>query len=78
MALFMFWGGEKLEAIFGGKDPKQAPRLRYAGALGLLTRGWPGRCDRPTHHGRPLGQDRSGEGIAFERTRRCRYLLPSC
>ncbi len=36
MALFMFWGGEKLEAIFGGKEPKQAPRLRYAGALGLL------------------------------------------
>jgi rhodanese-related sulfurtransferase len=36
MALFMFWGGEQLEKIFGGKDPKQAPRLRYAGALALL------------------------------------------
>lgn len=36
MALFMFWGGEKLEAIFGGVDPKRAPRLRYAGASGLL------------------------------------------
>ncbi len=35
MALFMFWGGEQLERIFGGKDPAKAPRLRYAGA-GLL------------------------------------------
>jgi rhodanese-related sulfurtransferase len=32
MALFMFWGGEQLERIFGGKDPKNAPRARYAGA----------------------------------------------
>ncbi len=32
MALFMFWGAEKLEGIFGGKDPKKAPRLRYVGA----------------------------------------------
>jgi hypothetical protein len=36
MALFMFWGAEKLEGIFGGKDPKKAPRLRYAGAAALL------------------------------------------
>jgi hypothetical protein len=36
MALFMFWGGEQLEKIFGGKDPKQAPKLRVAGA-GALT-----------------------------------------
>lgn len=36
MALFMFWGAEQLERIFGGKDPKQSPRLRYAGALILL------------------------------------------
>ncbi len=35
MALFMFWGGEQLERIFGGKDPKKAPRARYAGA-GIL------------------------------------------
>jgi rhodanese-related sulfurtransferase len=38
MALFMFWGAEQLEKIFGGKDPKQAPRWRYygAGAIVLL------------------------------------------
>lgn len=36
MALFMFWGGEKLERIYGGKDPRQAPRLRYAGAAALV------------------------------------------
>lgn len=36
MALFMFWGSEQLERIFGGKDPKKAPKLRYAGA-GALT-----------------------------------------
>jgi len=33
MALFMFWGGEKLEVKFGGKDPTKAPRIRYLGAL---------------------------------------------
>jgi rhodanese-related sulfurtransferase len=36
MALFMFWGGEKLEGIFGGLDPKKAPKMRYAGAAGLV------------------------------------------
>jgi rhodanese-related sulfurtransferase len=53
MALFMFWGGEKLEGIFGSKDPRQAPRLRYAGASGLLLlaglvaiMGQPGTADR--------------------------------
>jgi hypothetical protein len=35
MALFMFWGAEQLEKIFGGIDPAQAPKLRLAGA-GLL------------------------------------------
>lgn len=35
MALFMFWGSEQLEKIFGGKDPKKAPKFRYVGA-GLL------------------------------------------
>lgn len=35
MALFMFWGSEQLEKIFGGIDPSQAPRVRYLGA-GLL------------------------------------------
>jgi rhodanese-related sulfurtransferase len=35
MALFMFWGGEKLEAIFGKKDLKKEPKLRIVGA-GLL------------------------------------------
>lgn len=36
MALFMFWGAEQLEKIFGGRDPKQAPRARYAGAGALV------------------------------------------
>jgi len=36
MAIFMFWGGEKLEAKFGGKDPKNAPKLRYYGATVLI------------------------------------------
>lgn len=36
MALFMFWGGEKLEKIFGGKDPAKAPRGRYIGAGALV------------------------------------------
>jgi rhodanese-related sulfurtransferase len=41
MALFMFWGSELLEKKFGGKDPVQAPKLRYgaAGALVLLAVG---------------------------------------
>lgn len=36
MALFMFWGAEQLERIFGGKDPSSAPRARYAGAFLLV------------------------------------------
>ena len=32
MAVFMLWGGEYLEKIYGGKDPKKAPRARYYGA----------------------------------------------
>ena len=36
MALFMFWGAEQLERIFGGADSKKAPRARYAGAGVLL------------------------------------------
>ena len=35
MALFMFWGSEQLEKIFGGKDPKKAPKFRYIGAGAL-------------------------------------------
>ena len=36
MALFMFWGGEHLERIFGGKDLKKEPKARYVGAFGLF------------------------------------------
>ncbi len=36
MALFMFWGAEQLEHIFGGRDLSKEPRWRYAGAAGLL------------------------------------------
>jgi hypothetical protein len=38
MALFMFWGSEQLEKIFGGKDPGKAPKFRYVGA-GVLALG---------------------------------------
>jgi rhodanese-related sulfurtransferase len=36
MALFMFWGAEQLERRFGGRNLAAEPRLRYAGAAGLL------------------------------------------
>jgi len=36
MALFMFWGGEKLEHIFGKRDLSKEPRIRYAGAGALV------------------------------------------
>lgn len=55
MALFMFWGGEQLERIFGGVDLKQAPKMRYAGAgalvlgaLALVVVGQPTNSDRWT------------------------------
>lgn len=32
MALFMFWGGEKLERKFGGKSADSEPKVRYIGA----------------------------------------------
>jgi rhodanese-related sulfurtransferase len=53
MALFMFWGGEKLEGIFGGKQPAGKARFRYAGAalllvaaIAVLTVGQPTLADR--------------------------------
>lgn len=36
MALFMFWGSEQLERIFGGRDLSKEPRWRYYAAGGLL------------------------------------------
>lgn len=36
MALFMFWGSEQLERIFGGMEPKKAPKWRYAAAGTLV------------------------------------------
>jgi rhodanese-related sulfurtransferase len=36
MAIFMLWGGEKLEAKFGGKNPGNAPKLRFFGAAILI------------------------------------------
>ena len=36
MALFMFWGGEQLERIFGKKDLSKEPKLRIAGAVALF------------------------------------------
>lgn len=36
MALFMFWGAEQLEHIFGKRDLKKEPRVRIAGAVALF------------------------------------------
>jgi rhodanese-related sulfurtransferase/uncharacterized membrane protein (DUF485 family) len=36
MALFMFWGAEQLERLFGGRDLGREPRLRLAGGGALL------------------------------------------
>lgn len=36
MALFMFWGAEQLERVFGGKNLSREPMLRKVGAVGLL------------------------------------------
>jgi rhodanese-related sulfurtransferase len=36
MALFMFWGSEKLEAKFGKRDLSKEPKLRYYGAPALV------------------------------------------
>ncbi|TFH37134.1 MAG: sulfurtransferase [Anaerolineales bacterium] len=36
MALFMFWGGEQLERIFGGKEPGREPKMRFVGAAALV------------------------------------------
>ena len=53
MAIFMFWGGEKLEDIYGGKDSSKAPKGRYIGAgifvaaaVGLIAIGQPTNLDR--------------------------------
>jgi Rhodanese-related sulfurtransferase len=36
MALFMFWGAEQLERIFGKKDLTKEPKLRFSGAGALF------------------------------------------
>lgn len=36
MALFMFWGSEQLERIFGKKDLSKEPKLRVAGAVAIF------------------------------------------
>jgi rhodanese-related sulfurtransferase len=36
MALFMFWGGEQLEAIFGKRELAREPRFRWVGAVALI------------------------------------------
>lgn len=53
MALFMFWGSERLEKIFGSKDPASAPKWRYTAAaalvflaLGVMLIGQPTNADR--------------------------------
>lgn len=53
MALFMFWGSEQLEKIFGKKDPAAAPKWRYGaagalflGAIAVLFLGQPTSADR--------------------------------
>lgn len=53
VALFLFWGSEHLERVFGGKDMSREPRLRkfgaaalFAAALGVLVIGSPSMDDR--------------------------------
>ena len=53
LALFLFWGGEQLERVFGHKDLSREPRLRklgaaglFAAALGVLVLGSPSIEDR--------------------------------
>ena len=53
MAVFMLWGGEQLEKIYGKKDPKKAPKARYYGAgvlvivaLAIAVIGQPTTADR--------------------------------
>ena len=53
MALIMFWGGEKLEKIFGEKNAAKTPKLQIAGAgalvaaaVGLIAIGQPTLEDR--------------------------------
>lgn len=53
VALFMFWGGEHIERVFGGKDMSREPKLRKFGAaalliaaLGVLAIGSPSMNDR--------------------------------
>lgn len=36
MALFMFWGAEVLEEKFGGRSRSREPKVRFAGAAGLV------------------------------------------
>jgi rhodanese-related sulfurtransferase len=36
MAIFMFWGAEQLERIFGGKEPNREPKMRFVGAGALV------------------------------------------
>jgi len=36
MALFMFWGGEQLERIFGQRDLSKDPKGRYIGAVAFI------------------------------------------
>ncbi len=53
MALFMFWGAEQLERLFGHADPRRAPKWRYGvagvlgvGAVAVLVIGQPTQADR--------------------------------
>lgn len=53
VALFLFWGSEHLERVFGGRDMSQEPKLRkfgaaalFAAALGVLVIGSPSMEDR--------------------------------
>lgn len=36
VALFLFWGSEHIERVFGGKDMRREPKLRKFGAAALL------------------------------------------
>lgn len=63
MAIFMLWGGEQLEKIFGEKRPQDAPKIRYYGAAGLMV-----LAIAVALIGQPTTQDR-WEMIAAEQSR---------
>ncbi len=90
MALFMFWGGEKLEQVFGGIKAEDAPRWRIAAAgvmvaiaAVILVIGQPTNADRwnmIADEKQPLLDERHvqihpGEALSIRDDNRIKLLL---